>query len=86
MPGLRGSGLSGRRRGQAAAEARAHRRSGPVDLARESEIGWACEHQWLAAMLLEYWIEDGERQRQLSTVSRGSGGAPARCGAGERER
>jgi hypothetical protein len=57
---VRGSGSSGRRRGGAAAEARAHRRSGPVDLAQDSKIGWAWEHQWLAAMLLEYWIEGGD--------------------------
>jgi hypothetical protein len=65
---------------------RAHRRSGPVDLAWETKIGWACEHQWVAAMLLEYWIEGGRRQRRLSTVSRGSGGALARCGARGREK
>jgi hypothetical protein len=35
----------GRRRGQAAAEARAHRRSGPVVLVQESKIGRAGEHQ-----------------------------------------
>jgi hypothetical protein len=44
-----------------AAEARAHRRSGPVDLAWETEIGWAGEHQWVAAMLLEHWIGGGKR-------------------------
>jgi hypothetical protein len=38
-PGLRGDGAVGRRRGRAAAEARAHRRSGPVVSVHESEIG-----------------------------------------------
>jgi hypothetical protein len=77
-PGLRGDGAVGRRRGRAAAKARAHRRSGPVNLVRENEIGQACELQWVAAVLLEHWIEGGKRRRRLSTVSRGSGGAPAR--------
>jgi hypothetical protein len=84
-PGLRGDGGAGRRRGRAAAEARARRRSGPVDLARETEIGWACEHQWVAAMLLEYWVEGGERHRRLSTVSRSYGGALAGQRAWEEE-
>jgi hypothetical protein len=29
-------------------------------------------------VLLEHWIDGGRRRRQLTTVSRGSGGAPAR--------
>jgi hypothetical protein len=41
----------GRRRGRAAAEARAHRHSGAVVLVQESEIGRAGEHQWVAAVL-----------------------------------
>jgi hypothetical protein len=84
-PGLRGSRSSGRRRGRAATEARAHRRCGPVDLAWENKIGQACELQWVAVVLLEHWIRGEKRQRRLSTVSRGYGGAPARCGARERE-
>jgi hypothetical protein len=85
-PGLRGGGSTGRRRGRAAAEARAHRRCGPGDLVWENEIGWACELQWVAVVLLEHWIRGGKRQRQLSTVSRGCGGAPARWKARESER
>jgi hypothetical protein len=38
-PGLGGGGSMGRRRGRAAAEARAHRRSGLVVLVHKSEIG-----------------------------------------------
>jgi hypothetical protein len=53
-PGQRGSRSSGRRRGRAAAEARAHRRCGPGDLARENKIGQACELQWVAVVLLEH--------------------------------
>jgi hypothetical protein len=60
-PGLRGDGAAGRRRNRAAAEARALWRSGPIDLVRESEIGQACEHQWVAGVLLEHWIEGGRR-------------------------
>jgi hypothetical protein len=45
-PKLRGGGSTGRRRGRAAVEARAHRRCGPGDLARENEIGRVCELQW----------------------------------------
>jgi hypothetical protein len=85
-PGLRGSRLSGRWRGRAAAEARAHRRSGPGDLARENEIGRACEFQWVTAVLLEQWIGGGRRRRRLSTGSQGYGRAPARWGARESER
>jgi hypothetical protein len=48
--GLRAGGSTGRRRGRAAAEARAHRRSGPVVPVHESEIGQAGEHQWVAAV------------------------------------
>jgi hypothetical protein len=44
-PGLGGGGSTGRRRGQAAAESRAHRRSGLVVLVDKSEIGRAGEHQ-----------------------------------------
>jgi hypothetical protein len=40
----------------------------------------------VAAVLQEHWIEGGRRQRRLSTVSRGSDRAPARCGAQEREK
>jgi hypothetical protein len=69
LAGLRGGGSSGRRRGRAAAEARAPRRSGPGDLVRESAIERVCEHQWVAAVLLEHWIKGGKRQRRLSTVS-----------------
>jgi hypothetical protein len=53
---------------------------------RENEIGQVCELQWVAAVLLEHWIGGGKRQRRLSTVSQGSGGAPARCGAWGREK
>jgi hypothetical protein len=66
--------------------ARAHRRGGSAVLAWESEIGWACEHQWAAAVLLEHWIGGGRRQRRLTTVSRSYGGAPARRRAREEER
>jgi hypothetical protein len=65
--------------------ARAHRRSGPVVLVQESEIRQAREHQWVAVVLLEYWIGVGRRQRLLSTVSRSCGGGPARCSAWERD-
>jgi hypothetical protein len=41
------------------AEARAHWRSGPVVLVQESEIGQAGEHQWVAGVLVEHWIEVG---------------------------
>jgi hypothetical protein len=41
----------GRRRGRAAAEARAYRRSGPIVPVHKSEIGQAGEHQWVAAVL-----------------------------------
>jgi hypothetical protein len=85
-PGLGGSGSPGRRRGRAAAGARAHRRRGPSGLARENEIGRACELQWVAAVLLEHWIRDGRWLRQLSTASRSCGGGPARWRARERER
>jgi hypothetical protein len=40
--------------------ARAHRHGGLATLARESEIGRVCEHQWVAAVLLEHWIEGVE--------------------------
>jgi hypothetical protein len=43
------------------AEARAHWRSGPDDLAWENEIGRACELEWVTAVLLEHWIEGGKR-------------------------
>jgi hypothetical protein len=66
--------------------ARAHRRGGPTILARLSEIGWACEHQWVAAVLLEHWIEVGRWQRQLTMASQGSGGAPARVVKRRKER
>jgi hypothetical protein len=42
-------------------EARAHRRSGPGDLARENEIGWACELRWVTVVLLEHWIGGGKQ-------------------------
>jgi hypothetical protein len=35
---------------------------------REIEIGQDCEHQWVAAMLLEYWIAGGRRRRRLMTA------------------
>jgi hypothetical protein len=66
--------------------ARAHRRGGPVDLVQENEIGRVCEHQWVAAVLLEQWIEGGRRQRRLMTAGRSCGGAPARRRAREEER
>jgi hypothetical protein len=50
-PGLRGDGAAGRRRGRAAAEARAHRRSGQVIPVHESEVGQAGEHRWVATVL-----------------------------------
>jgi hypothetical protein len=62
---------------------RAHRRGGPVDLVRESEIGKVCEHKWVAVVLLKHWIEGGMRRRWLSTASRSYGGAPARRRARE---
>jgi hypothetical protein len=78
----RSGGTTARR---AAAEARVHRHSGPVVLVQESEIGRAGEHQWVAGVLEEHWVGNGKRRRRLSTVSRGSSGAPARRGArGER--
>jgi hypothetical protein len=58
----------------------------PVDLVRESEIGQACEHQQMAGVLLEHWIEGGRRRRRLSTASWSYGAAPAWCGARERGR
>jgi hypothetical protein len=67
-------------------EARAHRRCGPGDLALENEIGRACELQWVAVVLLELWIRGGKRQRRLSTVSRGCGGASVRWRARVEER
>jgi hypothetical protein len=66
--------------------ARAHRRGGLATLARESEIGRVCEHQWVATVLLEHWIEGGKRRRRLSTVSRSCGGAPAKRRTREEER
>jgi hypothetical protein len=45
---------------------------------RESEIGWVCEPQWVAAVLLEHWIAGGRRRRQLTMAGRSCGGAPAR--------
>jgi hypothetical protein len=85
-PGLGGSGSPGRRRGQAAAGARAHRHCGPVVLVQESEIGRAGEHQWVAGVLLEHWIGDGLRQRRLSTTSSSCSGGPARWRAREKEK
>jgi hypothetical protein len=67
-----------------AAGARAHRRSGPVVLVQDSEIGQAGEHQWVAVVLLEYWIGVGRWQQWLSTASRSCGGGPVRCSARER--
>jgi hypothetical protein len=66
--------------------ARAHRRSGPAVLAQKSEIGWACEHQWVVTMLLEHWIKDGRRQRRLTMASRGSGVDPVRSSRAEEGR
>jgi hypothetical protein len=63
--------------------ARAHRRGGPAALVREIEIGWVCEHQWVAVVLLEHWIAGGRRRRRLTTTSRSCGGAPVRRNAWE---
>jgi hypothetical protein len=77
-PGLGGGGSTGRRRGRAAVEARAHWRSGPIVPVHEGEIGRAGEHQWVTGMLFVHWIRDGRRRGQLSTAARGRGGGPAR--------
>jgi hypothetical protein len=42
---------SGRRRGQAAAELELAGAAGDAVRVRENEIGWAGEHQWVAAVL-----------------------------------
>jgi hypothetical protein len=76
----------GRRRGRAAAEARAHRRSGPAVPVHESEIGRVGELQWVMGMLFVHWIGDGKWHGWLPTVSRGSGGASAGCGGRNREK
>jgi hypothetical protein len=82
--GLRGSGSTGRRRGRAAVEARAHRCSGPVVPVHESEIGRGGELQWVMGMLFVHWIRDGKRRGWLSTTARGCGGGLARsCARGE---
>jgi hypothetical protein len=82
-PGLGGSGSPGRRRGRAAAGARAHRRSGPVVLVQESEIGRVGELRWVMEMLFVHWIGDGKQRGRLTTVARGCGGGPVRCGGRE---
>jgi hypothetical protein len=66
--------------------ARAHRRGGPAALVREIEIGRVCEHQWVAAVLLEHWITGGRWQRRLTMANRGSGVAPARSSQAEEGR
>jgi hypothetical protein len=53
---------------------------------RESGIGWVCELQWVAVVLLEHWIAGGKRQRWLMTSSKSCSGAPARRSAREEER
>jgi hypothetical protein len=40
----------------------------------------------VTGMLFVHWIGDGKRRGWLSTVSRGSGGAPAQCGGRNREK
>jgi hypothetical protein len=45
---------------------------------RKGEIGWAIEHQWVAAVLWEHWIGVERWQRRLSTVARRGGGGPVR--------
>jgi hypothetical protein len=52
----------------------------------ESEIGRVGELEWVTGMLFVHWIGDGKRRGWLSTVSRGSGGAPAGCGGRNREK
>jgi hypothetical protein len=52
---------------------------------QESKIGQAGEHQWVAGVLVEHWIEGGKRWRRLSTTSRSYGGAPAGRRAREEE-
>jgi hypothetical protein len=47
---------------------------------QESEIGRVGELQWVTGMLFMHWIGDGKQHGWLSTVSRGSGGAPVGCG------
>jgi hypothetical protein len=84
--GLRGGGASGRRRDRAAAE---HELTGAMVRAarvQESEIGWVCEPQWVAELLLEHWIMGGRRRRRLTTAGRSCGGAPARSSAREEGR
>jgi hypothetical protein len=73
----------GRRRGRAAAEARAHWRHGPVIPVHESEIEQAGEHQWVAAVLWMHGIGGGKQCGWLLTAARGCGGGPARsCARG----
>jgi hypothetical protein len=84
-PGLGGSGSTGRRRGRAVAEVRAHRHSGPVVPVHEGEIGRAGEHQWVTRMLFVPWIKEEKQRWRLTMVSRGSGGAPAGRGGQKRE-
>jgi hypothetical protein len=49
-----------------------------------AKLGELGEHQWVAAMLQEQWIEDGKRHGWLSTAARGCGEGPARsCARGE---
>jgi hypothetical protein len=45
---------------------------------REGEIGRALEHQWVTAVLWEYWIGVERRQQRLSTIARRGGGGPVR--------
>jgi hypothetical protein len=62
------------------------RPSGGGARVRESEIGWVCEPQWVAAVLLEHWIVGGRRRRWLTMAGRSCGGAPARSSAREEGR
>jgi hypothetical protein len=86
LAGARRQWINGTTTRPSAAEVRAHRRCGPVVLVQENEIGRACELQWVAVVLLEHWIGDGERQRRLSTTSRSCGGGPVRWRAREEEK
>jgi hypothetical protein len=84
-PGLGGGGSTGRRRGRAAAETRAHQRSGPVIPVHESENGRAGEHQWVMGMLIVHWIGARRRCGRQTTTGSSCGGGPARRGGREKK-
>jgi hypothetical protein len=82
--GLRGSVAAGRRRGRAGGGTGARRRRGPSIPVEEIGIGLLGELRWVAGVLFVLWIGDGEQQWRLSTVSRGRGGGPVKCGGQSR--